>query len=102
VPDTSPEAAQPVRVPVRFELAAGRLRPPTISVPAFIAIELTIVSRGGRTSTAVLATKPARRIAIPAGGHARVTLKGIPRGSYRLTVPGSGSATLVVGSEPGP
>jgi hypothetical protein len=102
VPDSSPEAAQAVRVPARFALSGGRLRPGTIAVPAFIAIELTVTSREGGERTVVLATRPQRRLQVPGGGRATLTLKGVPRGSYRLSVVGGRSGTLEVGSEPGP
>jgi hypothetical protein len=87
---------------VRFVLAGGKLRPATVSVPPFIAIELTIVSPASTAQSVVLATRPPRRIAVAPHGSARVTLKGIARGSYRLTVSGRAAGTLVVGSEPGP
>ena len=102
VPDSSPEAAQPIRVPVRFVLAGGRLWPAAVSVPPFIAIELTIVSRDRAAQTLVLSTRPPRKIAVAASGRSKVTLKGVPRGSYRLAVSGGAAGTLVVGSEPGP
>lgn len=102
VPDSSPEAAQPIRVPVRFVLGGGKLRPATVSVPPFIAIELTIISRDHAAQSLVLSTRPTRKITIPAGGKVKVTLRGVPRGSYRLTVFGAKAGTLVVGSEPGP
>lgn len=101
-PDSSPEARQPIRVPVRFVLAGGKLRPPTVSVPAFIAIELTIVSEEPSPRQAVLATRPPRKLSLPGRSRATILLKGVPRGAYRLTVTGGGAATLVVGSEPGP
>jgi hypothetical protein len=87
---------------VRFVLADGKLRPATVSVPPFIAIELTIVSRASTAQTVVLATRPPRKIAVASRASAKVTLKGVARGSYRLTLSGRTAGTLVVGSEPGP
>lgn len=87
---------------MRFVLAGGKLRPATISVPPFIAIELTVVSRDQAAQSLVLATRPPKKIALRPGGTAKVTLRGVSRGSYRLTVSGAQAGTLVVGSEPGP
>lgn len=91
-----------MRVPVRFVLAGGKLRPPAVSVPPFIAIELTIVSRERAARSLVLRTRPLHELAIPPNGAAKVTLRGVPRGSYRLTLAGETAGMLIVGSEPGP
>jgi hypothetical protein len=89
-------------VPVRFVLSGGKLQPGTVSVPPFIAIELTIVSHASTAQSVVLSTRPPRKFAVSPSGSAKVTLKGVTRGSYRLIVSGRTAGTLVVGSEPGP
>ena len=89
---------QGIRVPATFVLRHGKLSPKTITVPAFLAVQLTIRTTGG-ARTIKLATPTSRRLRVPAHGRVSVRLAGLKPGTYKLS-PGGGK--LVVGGEPGP
>lgn len=94
---------QPIRVPATFEISGGRLLPYTISVPAFLAVQVTVASRDGRAHVLTLQTSPPRRLSVPAGGRASLRIPGLRAGNYRL-VPASGGSggVLAVGGDAGP
>jgi len=105
IPESTPGGAgdeQPIRVPASFTLAGGRFRPPEVSVPPFLAVQITVVSREPRFHRIVLETPHPRGFVVPPGGRVTLRLPGQRAGRYRLSAPGAGSATLAVGSEPGP
>jgi hypothetical protein len=83
-------------------LAAGRVSPPTITIPAHYPVELTVVSRDGRAHQAVLRTTNQYRLSVPAHGHVSVRVPSPRVGQYALEVDGSRAATLVIGGQPGP
>lgn len=90
-----------IRVPADFQLSAKALSPATITVPAFLAVEITVRSAGG-SGRVVLATPGGTSLDVPAGGAASVRLPGLKPGRYALTGPGGATATLVVGGDAGP
>lgn len=96
---------QGVRVPATFTFRRGRVASPAqISVPAFLAVELTIVARDGRAHTVTIDAGGRRySLSAPAGGRAAVRIPGLRGGAYPL-LNGAGQVvgTLVVGGEPGP
>lgn len=94
---------QPIRVPATFEISGGRLLPHTISVPAFLAVQVTVASRDGRAHVLTLQTSPPRRLSVPAGGRASLRIPGLRAGNYQL-VPASGGlgGVLAVGGDAGP
>jgi hypothetical protein len=90
-----------VRVSVALTLAGGRLAPTTVTVPAFLALEVTITSTG----PAATATLPGgATLAIPAGSAATKRLTGLKPGDYAVTAGGGAKTTLhvVSGGDPGP
>jgi hypothetical protein len=108
-PATQPPAAgggeEPVRTPAVFVFApGGRVAPPTITVPAFIAVEVTLVSRDGSAHELALNAAGRRyRFRVAAGRSSAVQIPGLKAGTYRLSPVGGGpGATLVVGGEAGP
>lgn len=105
MPERAPGGAgdeQPIRVPATLTLAAGRFRPSEVSVPAFLAIELTVVSREAVPRRIVLETPERREFVVAPGARVSLRVPGQKPGRYRLSATGSGAATLAVGSEPGP
>lgn len=97
--------SEPVRVPATFIFTAvGRVQPATVTIPAFIAVELTLASRDGRAHALVLDAGGRRyRLAVPAGGRKSIRIPGLRAGTYPLRPQGPGpGAKLVVGGEVGP
>jgi hypothetical protein len=106
---TEPPAAgggeEPVRTPAVFVFApSGRVSPPTITVPAFIAVDVTLVSRDGRAHELALKAAGRRyRFRVAARRSATVRIPGLKAGTYPLSPVGGGpGATLVAGGEAGP
>jgi hypothetical protein len=93
-----------VRVPATFSvLSGGRLDPPTVSAPAFLAVDIIVISRDGRSHRVLVHTPVPNTLSVPAGGRASVRIAGLRQGSYALDLDGHpGSARLEVGGEPGP
>ncbi len=107
IPESSPGGAgdeQAIRVPATFTLAGGRFRPLEVSVPSFLAVQITVVSREPRFHRILLETPHPRAFVVPPGGRVTLRVPGQRAGRYRLSAPGAGAgaATLAVGSEPGP
>lgn len=105
--ETQPAGAgdeQGIRVPATFTFHGASATPPQISVPAFLAIELTIVSGDGRAHAVTLMAGGHRyALAAPPHGRAQVRIPGQRAGTYRLMQPGGSVAgTLLIGGEPGP
>jgi hypothetical protein len=93
---------EPVRTPAEFVfLSGGRVDPPTITVPPFIPVEVTLVSRDGRTHALALDAGRRYEFRVGPGGRSTGRLPGLRVGSYRLRPIGGGpGATLVVSNEP--
>jgi hypothetical protein len=90
-------------VPATFKvIAGGRLQPPLVTAPAFLAVQLTVVSSDGKGHKAVLMTPTPRSLSIPANGRASVLVPGLKAGEYRLEVDGAMRGGLMIGGEPGP
>jgi hypothetical protein len=88
-------------------LPSGSLSPTTVSVPARLAIELTVVSHDGHRHVAVLRSRSAHGLTVhgltvPAGGRASVLVSGLRPGRYALELDGANRGALVVGVGPGP
>jgi hypothetical protein len=92
------------RVPATFTIrAGGSVTPPTVSAPAFLAVQLTVVSGDGRPHKVGIQTPPSQRaLSVPAHGHASVLLPGLKAGDYAVQIDGVPRAKLVIGGEPGP
>jgi len=94
---------QAVRVPATFTVTAGgRLTPPAITVPAFLAVELSLVAQDGRPHTLVLRTTPPRTLHAAAGARAAVRIPGLRAGRYPVLLDGRRAGALVAGGEVGP
>lgn len=105
--ETQPEpddgGEQAVRVPATFTVTAGgRLRPPTVTVPPFLAVELSLVAQDGRPHTLVLRTTPPRTLRVAGSERAAVRIPGLRAGRYPVLLDGRRVGALVAGGEVGP
>ncbi len=91
------------RVPATFTIASGgQVSPSTVSAPAFLAVQLTIVSHDGQAHQVLLRTPTPHKLAVAAHGHATVLIPGLRAGSYPLEIDGAARGALTIGGEPGP
>lgn len=101
--DATGGGEQSVRVPASFVVTrSGRLTPPTITVPPFLAVEISIRSDDGRPHTLVLRTLAPHTLQVAAGKRAAVRIAGLRAGRYAVTLDGRRAGTLVAGGEVGP
>jgi hypothetical protein len=91
------------RVPVSLVVAAdGTISPATVSVPAFLALDLRVRNRTARTIAVTMeGADPPDPLSVPAGRTGRRRLDGVRPGRYAIAA-GAARATLVAGAEPGP
>jgi hypothetical protein len=90
-------------VPVTFVVRAGAVAPATVSVPAFLAIRLTVSVRDARAHVVTLETSPVRHLLVAPGRGRPLDLDGLRPGRYAVRVSGiARPATIVAGVEPGP
>ena len=84
--------------------ADGTVDPPTVTVPAFVAVQVTLASRDGRAHVLRLRDRDRTyRLAVGPGKRETSKLPGLRAGSYRLQSAGGGrGVTLMVGGEVGP
>jgi hypothetical protein len=99
-PDAGDE--QPIRVPATFAAIDGRLEPTTVTVPPFLAIEVSVRSDDGRSHRLVVRAPRPRTLAVAAGELAVVRIAGLRAGRYAVELDGRRAATLIVGGEVGP
>jgi hypothetical protein len=92
------------RVPVAITVGPdGTVSPSTISVPAFLALELQVRNRtGGSITVGWEASEPAGTFEVGVGKTGTRRVAGVKAGRYRLAIEGAGAATVVAGAEPGP
>jgi hypothetical protein len=92
------------RVPVAVTVGPdGTVSPPTVAVPAFLALELQVRNRtGGAVTVTWNASEPAGSFRVAAGATSARRVAGVRKGSYPLAVEGAGTATVISGTEPGP
>jgi hypothetical protein len=90
---------EPARVPLEFTLSDSGLTPATISVPAFLGLELIVHNR--TSSPAHVELEGSGSLDVPAGDTARARFEGRKKGTYSVDA-GSAHAQLIVGVEPGP
>jgi hypothetical protein len=92
-----------VRVPATFVIGTGgRLSPPSVSAPAFLAVQLTVSSGDGRSHHLLLRAPGPVRLTVPAHGRASVLIGGLRAGRYEISVDGASGGALIIGGEPGP
>jgi len=92
-----------VRVPAAFTVVAGgRLTPPTITVPPFLAVELSLASSDGKPHRLVVRTPTPHTLRVAAGGRAAIRIPGLRAGRYPVLLDGHRAGALVAGGEVGP
>lgn len=103
-PPTEPDAGdeQPIRVPATFTIAGGRLSPRTITVPPFLAVEVSAAAPDGGDHVVVVKTPGPHTLSVHGGRRAAVRLPGLRAGSYAVELDGRPAGTLVAGGEVGP
>jgi hypothetical protein len=94
---------EPARVPAAFAVEAGRITPKTITVPAFLTVELRLTAKAAPAKV-TLDAPGGETYDVAAGGTARVEVNGLKPGDYPVRVEDGGTATLhvVSGGAPGP
>jgi hypothetical protein len=104
--ETQPGGAgdeQPARTPAAFTVDGATITPATITVAAFLAIDVAVTAR--HTAQRVELQAPGGGVIdVGAGGTAHRVLGGLKPGDYALTTAAGGRATLhvVSGGAPGP
>jgi hypothetical protein len=93
---------EPIRIPATFTLRGGQLRPRSVSVPAFLAIQVSIRNLDAVTRIVVVRADRDYRIVVRPRRRAARLVPGQRQGNYPVLVRGGGRATLVSGGEPGP
>jgi hypothetical protein len=88
------------RVPARFVVSASGVRPPQVSVPAFLAIELIVVNR--HREEIVARIEGAEPLPVASGETRSLRLDGRRAGRYPISFGPAGDALLVTGAEVGP
>jgi hypothetical protein len=105
-PQTTPSAGadeQQVRVPASFVvIAPGRLQPPTITVPPFLAVEISVRADDGQAHRLVVSTPTPQTLDVAAGQRAAVRIPGLRAGRYPVELDGRRAGALVAGGEVGP
>jgi hypothetical protein len=91
---------EPARVPLEFTLSDAGLKPATISVPAFLGLELIVHNR--TSAPQHVALEGSGSIDVPAGDTARAHFEGRRAGTYKVDAGSAGDAQVIVGVEPGP
>jgi hypothetical protein len=90
-------------VPATFTVRATAVSPATVSAPAFLAVQLTVVSGDGkRHAVAVVLPDGRRLLNVPAHGRASTLIPGLKAGEYAVDIDGKPRAVLLIGGEPGP
>lgn len=101
VTTTTPDEQQ-VRVPASFTITAAGIRPRTITVPPFLAVEISAIAADGRDHTLEIATDPPTTLAVEAGTSAATRIRGLRAGRYAVKLDGRPVGALVAGGEVGP
>jgi len=92
-----------VRVPVDLTVRASGVRPSTVKVPGFLALELRVRNRTPQAVTVpVEGAKGPGELSVAPGQTGTLRLEGLRPGRYRVDAGAAGSATLVSGAEAGP
>jgi hypothetical protein len=89
-------------VPAIFSLKAGKLTPSNVSVPAFLAAEVTVTSTDASPHTVVVKVGKGYTFTVAPRGSGTVKVPGQKNGKYQVLVDGKPGGTLTWGGEPGP
>jgi hypothetical protein len=102
-PESEPGGAgdeQVVRVPVELTVHPdGQLSPATVSVPAFLTLELIIHND---TGASIPVSFQGERLVVASGATEHRRFEGLRKGRYAVRAAGAGAATVIAGVEPGP
>jgi hypothetical protein len=94
---------QQIRVPASFVVEpGGRLTPSTITVPPFLAVEISVRADDGKPHRLVVRTMPPHVLRVVAGKRAAVRIHGLRPGRYPVMLDGHRAGALVAGGEVGP
>jgi hypothetical protein len=94
---------EPVRVPAAFKvLGTSRLTPATVTVPPFLAVEVSVANPDGARHVVVVTTPRPQTLTLDGGGYRAVRLPGLRAGSYPIELDGKPVAELIVGGDVGP
>ena len=99
--ETEPNAGdeEGIRVPAEFVLAGGTLGPASVSVPAYLRIELIVHNRdAGLRAVSFRGTT----LKVPSGATKSAFVDGLRPGRYPVTGPGGAKATVISGANGGP
>jgi hypothetical protein len=92
-----------VRIPATLVVRpGGKLSPPQISIPARIAVQVTVISKDGRAHRVLVMTPTREPLSVPANGRASVLIPGLRTGRYPIELDGTTAGLLVTGVQPGP
>lgn len=94
--------SEPVRIDAQFTLRGGRLRPRTVSSPAFLAVSVSVRNTDAATRVVVVRVDRDYRMTVTAGRTATRLVPGQRAGTYPVLVDGRRRGALVFGGEPGP
>jgi hypothetical protein len=93
---------EPVRVDATFILRGGRLRPATVSTPAFLAVSLSVRNLDSAARVIVVRADREYRLVARPGRRAARQIPGQRAGTYPVLVDGRRRGALIFGGEPGP
>ncbi len=92
-----------MRVPASYVIrAGGKLSPPVVTVPAFLAVALSVTSADGSAHTVLVKTPSPHTLSVPAHGRKSILIPGLRAGRYAIDVDGKLTGSLTIGGEPGP
>jgi hypothetical protein len=92
-----------VRVPASYVIrSGGKLNPPVVTVPAFLAVQLSVASGDGSAHTVLVKTPSPHTLEVPAHGRKAILIGGQKAGQYAIVVDGKPAGSLTIGGEPGP
>ncbi len=92
-----------MRVPASYTIrSGGKLNPPVVTVPAFLAVQFSIASSDGSPHTVLVKTPSPHTLNVPAHGRKSILIPGLRAGQYAIDVDGKPAGSLTIGGEPGP
>lgn len=101
--ETTTTGSSGVRLPATFTIGAGGgLSPLSVTAPAGVPIELTVISGDGKPHQVVLKAPHPQTLGVPAGGRASTAVTRLPAGQHPIEVDGATKGSLVIGGQPGP
>jgi hypothetical protein len=93
---------QQVRVPAAYTVVNGRLQPATITVPPFLAVEISVEAADGKAHHLLVRTPKSHTLTVAAGARAGVRIAGLKAGRYVVELDGKPAGALLVGGDAGP